>query len=339
MYTLLAMEDPKFKNIDLFGYKLPTFSFMLGLGIVLFAVVYFFRLRKICVSEKNIDMLTIITLVCGIFTYLGASFFDSLWHAIGDGKITPELLFNFEEGGITFAGGIITGMVAFFLIFPLGMKDDKKHAINYMDQVVIGLLLAHACGRIGCFTAGCCYGLETDSIFGVYHYTRHAYYLPTQLYEAGFLILMFFILFFFVKKYLTEIYLVSYGIFRLLLEFLRGDNRGASPIPFLSPSQFTSIIMILGAIAIFLIRLHIRNKEIEAYHKAEEKPTPKVRYYTATNKGLFKGLFNHQTCPNCNNKMKLGWHKTLIPVNEVELMNSEHLVYICKECNIEQEIK
>ena len=45
------------------------------------------------------------------------------------------------------------------------------------------------------------------------------------------------------------------------------------------------------------------------------------------------------TCPNCNNKMKLGWHKTLIPVNEVELMNSEHLVYICKECNIEQEIK
>ena len=86
-------------------------------------------------------------------------------------------------------------MISFFLIFPLGMKDDKKHAINYMDQVVIGLLLAHACGRIGCFTAGCCYGLETDSIFGVYHYTRHAYYLPTQLYEAGFLILMFFILF------------------------------------------------------------------------------------------------------------------------------------------------
>lgn len=342
MYTLLSMADPFFKPIEIFGERIPVFAIMLVLGILLFAFVYFFRLRKNCVDEKTIDRLTIITLVCGMFTYLGAAFFDDLWHAIKIARDTNTALqidFSLEDGGITFAGGIITGMVSFFLIFPLGMKDDKKHAINYMDQVVIGLLLAHACGRIGCFTAGCCYGLETDSIFGVYHYTRQAYYLPTQLYEAGFLILMFFILFFFVKKYLTEIYLVSYGIFRLLLEFLRGDNRGASPIPFLSPSQFTSIIMILGAIAIFLIRLHIRNKEIEAYHKAEEKPTPKVRYYTATNKGLFKGLFNHQTCPNCNNKMKLGWHKTLIPVNEVELMNSEHLVYICKECNIEQEIK
>ena len=87
MYTLLSMADPKFTHIDLFGYKLPTFSFMLVLGILLFAFVYFFRLRKNCVDEKTIDRLTIITLVCGMFTYLGAAFFDDLWHAI---KIARE---------------------------------------------------------------------------------------------------------------------------------------------------------------------------------------------------------------------------------------------------------
>ena len=36
--------------------------------------------------------------------------------------------------------------------------------------------------------------------------------------------------------------------------------------------------------------------------------------------------------------MKVSWHKDVTQVNEVELKNTEHLVYLCKECNIEQDI-
>ena len=46
------------------------------------------------------------------------------------------------------------------------------------------------------------------------------------------------------------IYCIGYGIFRFLIEFLRGDDRGKL-FNLLSPSQFWSIVMII--IGVFLI--------------------------------------------------------------------------------------
>lgn len=330
----------KWDDIELFGYSIGTYSILMIIGILLFAKIYFYRLRKMGTDEKTIDRLTIITLIAGAFVYLGASFFDTLWHCIELSLTTGEpFKLDFNIGGITFAGGIITGIIFFFIIFPLGMKFDKNRSINYMDQVVIGILLAHCMGRIGCFFAGCCYGKETDFFLGIYYSEAGAVVHPTQLYEAAFLLLSFFVFFFFVKNYHTESYLISYGIFRILIEFLRGDDRGASPFGFLTPSQFMSIVMILGGILIFFLRRRVLRKELEQYHQDPESVTPRIRYYEASYKNLFKGLFNSCNCPTCNNKMKLSWHKDITNVNEVELKNTEHLVYLCKECNIETEIK
>ncbi len=330
----------RWDDIEVFGTSISTYSIMMVLGVICFTIVYFHRLRKIGTDEKTIDRLTIITLICGIFVYLGASFFDTLWHCIEIHLETGEpFKLDFTEGGITFAGGIITGIIMFFIIFPLGMKFDKNRAINYMDQVVIGILIAHCFGRIGCFLAGCCYGKETDFFLGIYYSEAGAVVHPTQLYEAAFLLIAFIVFFFFVKKYHTESYLISYGIFRILIELLRGDDRGASPFGFLTPSQFMSIVMIIGGILIFFLRKRVLKKELEKYSQDTESITPSIRYYEGNYKNLFKGLFNKCNCPTCNNKMKLSWHKEITSVNEVELKNTEHLVYLCKECNIEKEIK
>ena len=134
----------KWDDIELFGYSIGTYSILMIIGILLFAKIYFHRLRKMGTDEKTIDRLTIITLIAGAFVYLGASFFDTLWHCIELSLTTGEpFKLDFNIGGITFAGGIITGIIFFFIIFPLGMKFDKNRSINYMDQVVIGILLAH----------------------------------------------------------------------------------------------------------------------------------------------------------------------------------------------------
>ena len=216
---------------------------------------------------------------------------------------------------------------------------DKNRAINYMDQVVIGILIAHCFGRIGCFFGGCCYGKPTDFFLGIYYSEAGTVVHPTQLYEAAFLFISFLVFFFIIKKHHTELYLISYGIFRILIELLRGDDRGASPFGFLTPSQFMSLVMISGGILIFFLRQRVLEKELEQYHQDNESVTPRIRYYEASYKNLFKGLTNSCNCPTCHNKMKLSFHKELTQVNEVELKNSEHLVYLCKECNIETEIK
>ena len=53
-------------------------------------------------------------------------------------------------------------------------------------------------------------------------------------------------------KYNISVYLISYGIWRFVIEYFRGDYRG-SLIPGLSPSQFWSIVMVIGGVAIFFL--------------------------------------------------------------------------------------
>ena len=101
-----------------------------------------------------------------------------------------------------------------------------------------------------------CYGIRTDSIFGV-RFPRLSYdVFPTQLYEAFFLFLMFAVCSYLVMKkdfkHNLSLYLFTYGIFRFLIEFIRGDDRGEFLGGIVSPSQFWSIIMIIIAVALYV---------------------------------------------------------------------------------------
>ena len=118
------------------------------------------------------------------------------------------------------------------------------------------ITIAHGFGRIGCFFAGCCYGIETDSIWGIkFPHLNHNVY-PTQLYEAIFLFILFGVLFVlaykFKFKYTFSVYLASYGIFRFLIEFIRGDDRGAYFLG-LSPSQMFSLVGIIISIILIVV--------------------------------------------------------------------------------------
>ena len=143
------------------------------------------------------------------------------------------------------------------------MRDDRHNIFFYLDIVVLGLAIAHGFGRIGCFCGGCCYGktVEPHAFLSIYYPINDArtiweWVLPTQLYEAAFLF-VFALGLFFIKKNRTAWYLIGYNVFRFFLEYLRGDDRGASPFGFLSPSQFMSIIMLLMGIALLIWRKDI----------------------------------------------------------------------------------
>jgi len=135
-----------------------------------------------------------------------------------------------------------------------GYRQEWKNFGKILDSVAVGILIAHGFGRLGCFAAGCCYGIES-SLFGIDFPHGHSVgqVLPTQLYEAGFLFLLAYALHAYKRFKGREFasYLVGYGVFRFLLEFLRGDDRGAIVGLFTlhgniypSPSQYLSLAMI-----------------------------------------------------------------------------------------------
>ena len=62
----------------------------------------------------------------------------------------------------------------------------------------------------------------------------------------------------FVKKnirFQMPMYLLSYGVWRFVIEYLRGDERGETIVSFLSPSQLTSIGLIAAGILVLVFEL------------------------------------------------------------------------------------
>ena len=123
--------------------------------------------------------------------------------------------------------------------------------------------LAQGFGRIGCFLAGCCYGVQTDSAFGiVFKTSKYApngiRLVPTELMSSAYDFAMFFVLLALAKKKRKEgtigfLYLIIYSVGRFVIEFFRGDViRGKVGI--LSTSQFIAIIVCAVTCAVILVR-------------------------------------------------------------------------------------
>lgn len=181
----------------------------------------------------------------------------------------PLVFFQFWEGGLVFYGGLIGAVL-------MSLWYTRKHKIPFFtvaDVVTPGIALGHAFGRLGCFSAGCCYGREVSShsLLGVlFPHTKYSiapwdyYVYPTQLFEVAGELLIFLILFFFRKHKKFEgevflIYIILYPILRSVLEIFRGDKiRGFVIEGVLSTSQFISIIWVVIAIILWTTLLRKR---------------------------------------------------------------------------------
>ena len=263
-------------EINIFGLELPMFGIMIPIGVLCFTFLSIRLFRKAGASEEKIDKLIITVALAGGMFALSAAFFDALWHNISEYKETG--VFIWEWWGITYSGGLFGAIIAYLVAYFLIIRDERHNIFMYLDIVVLGLAIAHGFGRIGCFCGGCCYGktVEPHTFLSIYYPINDArtiweWVLPTQLYEAAFLFLFAGGLWF-IKKNRSAWYLIGYNVFRFFLEYLRGDDRGASPFGFLSPSQFLSIVMLLMGIALLIFR-----KDIENWLKKYNKVNPKLQ--------------------------------------------------------------
>ncbi len=159
--------------------------------------------------------------------------------------------------GFVFYGSFLLAVPVMLWFF----RKNKIPALPMLDVMAIVTCIVHAFGRIGCFMAGCCYGLPTNSWLGVVFSDTtcqaeplNTPLFPSQLMEAGFIFLLLLALLAIRNRKQFDgqmflIYLIGYALGRGVLEMFRGDiDRGFVIKGILSNSQFVSLLIIITAL-------------------------------------------------------------------------------------------
>lgn len=244
-------------------FIVPTFFFMVMMGVLVTTFYAYFRAPKMGFSQVAILDMGIIGAIFGI---IGGRLFHVLFEALWFYKEDPTRIFEFWRGGFVSFGAYIGGTLALLAY----LKIRKLPVLKYSDFVVMSLPFMIFFIRLGCLGAGCCYGKPTDFFF---HLTfldpqsdagskfpgisLHA----TQIYDMINAIVIFIILNwrYYRRKFDGEIallFFILYSSFRGIIEVFRGDkDRGVYLDGALSTGQITGSVIILICIVLYVVLL------------------------------------------------------------------------------------
>lgn len=236
-------------TITIFNRTIAMYGTMILLGIIIGSLVAILLGKKIHLKSEDV----LFTIIFGI---IGAVILSKALYLLID---LPYIIKNFNliihnmaliknllSGGFVFYGGLIGAMVGAYYY----CHKYKLYFPTMLLVIIPVIPLMHSIGRIGCFFAGCCYGIEYHG-FGSVIFTKSPFppkglpLFPVQLVESFFNMLLFVILLIIHRKgknykRLISVYIIYYSIMRFILEFFRGDVvRGISFG--LSTSQWISL--------------------------------------------------------------------------------------------------
>jgi len=184
-----------------------------------------------------------------------------IFEMLVDGDCSSDL-FAFWNAGFSVLGAFI----AVPLVVGSYMYRHRLPIIASFDRACIFIPLTFAISRLGCFFAGCCYGLPTNGWYAVTYtnpeclaptdYSIH----PTQLYSAGLEFLLFLFLILWGQKKCTKtgqlfgLYLTLMSTERFLVDFLRADRTFVATN--LSFSQLAAVGTGIAGVIILLTATH-----------------------------------------------------------------------------------
>jgi phosphatidylglycerol---prolipoprotein diacylglyceryl transferase len=232
---------------------------------VLLAAAYLLglQLARIRAKKRGLDQNRVLDL--GIYIIISALVGAKLLLLVTDFRTFTadprELLTLARSGGVFYGGLILAVAVALWYIRRIGLP-----LWTTCDVFAPGIALGHVVGRFGCLFAGCCYGKPTTRPWGITFTDPFAAanvgtplgvpLHPTQLYEAGAELLILILLLTTERKgrgfagRTFWLYMLLYAISRFIIEFFRGDERGA--VGMFSTSQFISILLVPLAIGMLV---------------------------------------------------------------------------------------
>ena len=231
---------------NLFGIDGFSMVVMIILGVIAASVIFFIYLSKNGVEKKSFLDLSIVIIVTVIVGIIFAILVENVYEAI---KASIHGISPHWTWAMTFYGGLVFGIPAFILTYRFYYLRNNPPIFKKILVIAPGCVaVGHGFGRIGCFLSGCCYGIHTGTSLDI-NFPGIGEHLPTQLIEMTFLFILGALLLVFAFKHYTNytavIYLFAYSIFRFVIEFFRGDERGQ--LAGLSPSQYWCIVLFLGA--------------------------------------------------------------------------------------------
>lgn len=250
---------PKLLSFD--SFVLPTYGVLVVAGLLAGLAVAAHLAREEGLKEDAVYNLGIYLALAGI---VGAKVFliAQEWDYY---RLNPRQIFSFstlQSGGI-FYGGLLAAILA-------ALWYTRKKQLPFLktaDVFAPGVALGHALGRLGCFSAGCCWGKPTSLPWGVTFTNPYSHEVvgvpldvalhPTQLYEAGAEFAIFVFLYFQFRKrqfdgQILGWYLLLYSAARFLVEFVRDHSVAAFMLgDTISDAQGLSLL--LFAVAIWLL--------------------------------------------------------------------------------------
>jgi len=243
------------------GYSQATYGVLVALAFLVALSVISRLARR---AGLNSDAVVNLGILCGLSTIVGAKIMmylvDIPYYVRNPGEIFS--MSSLQAGGV-FYGGLIGALIA----AAVYMRRHHLPALPTADVFAPGIALGHGIGRLGCFAAGCCWGLPTNLPWGVTFTNPLAQQLvgvpldiklhPTQLYESAAEFAIFGILYWRVRRphapgAIISLYLILYATVRFLVEFVRYHEQ---PNPFggpLNTSQWISLALAAVGAAYFL---------------------------------------------------------------------------------------
>lgn len=240
-------------KVDLFSigkFTVHSYGVMIAIGVALCILMGMKRAKNQGLRSESVLDLGILCVVTG---FIGAKL---LFILISLPQFLEDPLSVLGSSGFVVYGGIIVGVAAAFLY----CRVKKLSFFAYFDLLAPSVSVAQAFGRLGCFLAGCCYGKETDSVFGVV-FPEGSFapagvkLIPTQLISSAgdFAIMIILLLFSKKSKYRGDVgalYLLLYGIGRFCVELLRVNEQGG--FWGLTTAQLISVLFVIISLMLFV---------------------------------------------------------------------------------------
>jgi len=163
---------PELFRIPFTQLTVKGFGLMLVIGFL--AAVYVIRRlsRNITPDPNMITNASLYSLIAGV---VGARVFYVI-HYFDLFKNNLTRVFAIWEGGLELLGGVLAAV----LVIAFYLRRHKLPARRYLDILAVGLMLALAFGRIGCFLNGCCFGKPSDLPWAV-RFPYHSYAYTSQV--------------------------------------------------------------------------------------------------------------------------------------------------------------
>lgn len=212
---------------------IPVYGIMILLSLVIGLLYILISLKKEGIRNKNVYLFILLYLIFTMMFGLKISISQNAEnHYIIKGGL-------YSYGG---AIGVILAAVIFEKILPTNNKIVK--------YAIISLPLTYAISKLGCFHAGCCYGIPYDGPLSVTYIDKMQFSVfPVQMLET-IVFFMIFVICNYLKKSKNAIYItiILSALAKFLLDYLRYEHIGKT----FTINQGYSIILIVVAIGIFV---------------------------------------------------------------------------------------